>query len=413
MRSDWGEDATVALFRCGRFGEIDSPNGRNQSDNLHFIIYKNGYLAPDTGCVHAGNEINWRMRDAQRLNFGLVEPSNLYNYGRQTIAHNSITVGRGLYEVRGPGNRVMFTSVRGGQCLQQKPEWFRAWGVEETWRYPSSFKEGEITAYSTSPEYDYACGDATYSYPPERVKKITRQFVYLKPDLFVIFDRVTPADPKLDVIWNLHAYTRPAWNGKTEPVAGKEGHFLHAGGDTFTTTNPAGAFLETRLLLPAEADRVVRTIGGKGHDFEADGVNYGVTEETYRLLDERKGDGGLEGVGGWRIEVQPNRVDGEVHYLHVLRVGAPIAGAKAPLEATLLKQPGRTGVNIRLRATEAAIMFNTVGETGGRLVLDGRRENLVTKVEDNYDRWKDDPRYTEWQTNEFMRTVIFPYGKKP
>ena len=26
---------------------------------------------------------------------------------------------------------------------------------------------------------------------------------------------------------------------------------------------------------------------------------------------------------------------------------------------------------------------------------------------------KADPRYKEWMTNEYMRAVIFPYGKKP
>jgi len=46
-------------------------------------------------------------------------------------------------------------------------------------------------------------------------------------------------------------------------------------------------------------------------------------------------------------------------------------------------------------------------------VLAGRGEDLVTRIEDNYDRWKDDPRYPEWQTNEYMRAVIFPYGRKP
>jgi hypothetical protein len=33
MRSDWTEDATYALFRCGRYGEIDGWWGRNNADN--------------------------------------------------------------------------------------------------------------------------------------------------------------------------------------------------------------------------------------------------------------------------------------------------------------------------------------------------------------------------------------------
>ena len=402
MRSDWTEDATVALFRCGRFGTIDGHGGRNNLDNLHFIIYRNGYLAPDTGCVHAVNEGVWKMpRD-----------SNVHLYGKQTIAHNSITIGRQRLEIRGNRNFLVASSVRGGQMRGQVRAWLKLLGLDYmTYRY--KLKLAEITAYSTSPEYDYACGDATHSYPPTRVKKITRQFVYIKPDLFVIFDRVTPADPKLEVIWNLHAYQRPAWNGKTAPDARKEGHFLHTGGDTFTTTNRAGTFMDTRLLLPAQAERTVRTIGGKGHDFEVNGVNHGPTEETYKLFERRKGNGGLEGVAGWRIEVSPKTVTGEVHFLHVLRVGDPVNGKKTPLKTTLVKQADRTGAKITLGGKSCEVTFNTAGETGGRIVLGGRAEDLVTKIDDNYDRWKADPRYNEWMTNEYMRTVIFPYGKKP
>jgi len=420
MRTDWTEDATIALFRCGRFGEIDGRWGRNNADNLHFIIYRDGYLAPDTGCVHTGNEYHWKM----------VLGANMYSYARQTIAHNSITVGRERIEHRGWGNRLEGVCLRGGQTTIQEQSWFKAWGLKQE-EAQHGFKEGEITAYSTSPEFDYACGDATHSYPPSRVKAITRQFVYLKPDLFVVFDRVRPAKPDLDVIWNLHALTAPKWNGKSDPAPqppkqfiaspdGKKvpnphpgGHVLHTQGDTFNVTNPQGTFMDVQVLLPEEDARLVRTIGGPWHDFEVNGVNHGPTEETYKLLASRKGRDPLMGVGGWRIEVTPKRPADEVHFLHVLRVGTPEAGEKTPLETTLLKEPGRTGVKIRLGAKEAEVTFNTAGETGGRLVLAGRGEDLVTRIEDNYDRWKDDPRYPEWQTNEYMRAVIFPYGRKP
>jgi len=55
MRSDWTPGATYALFRCGRYGEIDGLWGRNNADNLHFIINKRGILAADTGAVHSLN----------------------------------------------------------------------------------------------------------------------------------------------------------------------------------------------------------------------------------------------------------------------------------------------------------------------------------------------------------------------
>lgn len=424
MRSDWGADATVALFRCGRFGEIDGYWGRNNADNLHFIIYRDGYLAPDTGTVHNENEGVWKM----------LPNTCLYRYTVQTVAHNSITVGRAPIEYRDSRGGLTGTIMGGGQTPIQKPEYFKAWGLDPA-AAPRYFKEGDITAYSTSPAYDYACGDATHSYPPERVKSITRQFVYLKPDLFVVFDRVTPAEASLDVVWNLHALTEPAWNGKRadDPAwtperqfiiaaGGRQvanphpgGHFLHTAGDTFRVDN-GKSVMTVRTLLPAEADRVVRTVGGRWHDFEVDGVNYGPTDATYEELDRRRGGDDLAGVGGWRIEVSPARPAAQVQFLHVLQTGA--SGSFEPADVTPINKPGREGAKITLGSKTFEIAFNTQGPVGGHLnltdngkgVLD---EDLVTAIEDHYDRWKSDPRYREWMTNEFMRIVIFPYGKKP
>ena len=408
MRSDWTEDATVALFRCGRFGEIDGYGGRNNLDNLHFIIYRNGYLAPDTGCVHAVNEGVWSMKP----------PSNVHHYGKQTVAHNTITVGRRRYEIRGYKNQLMCFSLRGGQVGVQKTAWFKAWGLKEKDR--DGFKEGEITAYSTSPAYDYACGDATHSYPPSRVTKITRQFVYLKPDVFVVFDRVKPADPKLDIIWNLHAYRKPQWNGKTEPEKTADdkhpgGHFRHTTGNTFRIVNDQSAMV-VKILLPKTDARLVRTIGGKWHDFEVNGVNCGATEATYEQLDQRKGNGALEGVGGWRIEISPKNVTGEVYFLHVLQTGK--ADALKPPAVTLVEAAGRKGAKIALDGKSYEVTFNTNRPTGGYIRMNDAGkvitdEALVTRIEDHYDCWKADPRYNDWMTNEYMRTVIFPYGEKP
>jgi hypothetical protein len=83
-----------------------------------------------------------------------------------------------------------------------------------------------------------------------------------------------------------------------------------------------------------------------------------------------------------------------------------------------VKAAGGAGAKIVLGQKTYEVIFSAAGPTGGRIrMTDGGKvladEALVTKIEDNYDRWKDDPRYEEWMTNEYMRTVVFPYGKKP
>jgi len=83
-----------------------------------------------------------------------------------------------------------------------------------------------------------------------------------------------------------------------------------------------------------------------------------------------------------------------------------------------VKQGERLGAKIEEGDRTWEVTFDTTGKPGGhiniaepgRVVMD---DELVTRVEDNYDRWKTDPRYNDWMTNEFMRAVIFPYGKKP
>jgi len=409
MRSEWTDDATVALFRCGRFGTIDGTDGRNNLDNLHFIIYrKGGYLAPDLGCVHRVNEAVWKMPDR----------SNVHGFSKQTIAHNTITVGRKPMKLLNYDGRVLAVVPRGGQSDIKMPGWFKAWGLDYE-KERSEFKQGQITAYSTSPEFDYACGDATHSYPPERVKRITRQFAYLKPDTFVIFDRVARADADLEIIWNLHAYNRPVWTGRTteDKLAHPDrsgGHFAHTEGDVFRVAEAKSEMLVT-TLLPREDGRVVRTIGGRWHDFELGGVNHGPTDATYARLDEREGDGGVEAVGGWRIEVSLTNSATESQFLHVLQTGD--RGVLKPAAVSLLTKPERVGAKIILDGRSYEILFSTQGDTGGHIRFAGGKslidEEFVTRVEDHYDRWSADPRYEQWMTNDYMRTVIFPYGKRP
>ena len=98
--------------------------------------------------------------------------------------------------------------------------------------------------------------------------------------------------------------------------------------------------------------------------------------------------------------------------------GTPVAGKKMPLRSVLVRRGNRTGTTIQFGTKSYEVTFDTRGPTGGHIrMADADKvlsdEEFVTQVEDNYDRWKTDPRYKEWMTNEYMRAVIFPYGKRP
>lgn len=434
MRSDWSPDATYALFRCGRFGEIDGAWGRNNADNLHFIINKRGVLAADTGAVHSLN--NAALGFAGIFPQGESRP-HLTEYARQTIAHNSITVGREpIVHVDWRGQPTRDVVRRGGQSPIQAKAWWKLWGLPEPKPGDRPFREGRIVAYETSPLFDYAAGDATHSYPPTRVKAITRQFVYIRPDAFVVFDRVEAAEPGLETIWNLHALYEPAWNGKREPDTsfpperqfiltddGKErlpnpkpgGRFVHTVGDTFTIDDKWPGMqgrLFVKLLLPAEGDRIVRTIGGAWHEFEVDGINYGPTEATYAKHKGGQNPHNREntiGVEGWRIEMEPKGRPASSQFLTVLFATDQTTQQMPPAQA--VEEGGQVGARLTLGERVCQVVFATSGPPAGRIRLTEAGKTLLdrplaTAVEDNYAKWSSDPRYKVWTTRPEYRNFI-------
>jgi heparin/heparan-sulfate lyase len=433
MRSDWTPDATVALFRCGRFGEIDGHWGRNNADNLHFLIERKGVLAADTGAVHSLNNAALGFAGAREHRDDLI---HITEYARQTVAHNAITVGSGPLVLRDYRGAPLAIVQRGGQSPIQDASWWPLWGLPAPKPSDRPFREGRIVAYETSPLFDYAAGDATYSYPPTRVKSITRQFVYLRPDTFVVFDRVAAAGEGQEMTWMLHALYEPAWNGTTAPdgslpperqfvidADGKGrlpnpkpgGRRLHAGGDTFTIDDRWPGMtgrLYAKILLPREEERVVRTVGGAWHDFEVDGVNYGPTEATYAKHQGGRNEHNREntlGVEGWRIELSPRGAPAATTFLAVLVAADQSADRMPPAER--IEVEGRPGARVTLGGRTCEVTFTTAGPVGGRIrIVEGGRtladRALADTVEDHYGKWSADPRYAAWMTRPEYRSFI-------
>jgi len=150
MRSDWTEGATYALFRCGRYGEIDGAWGRNNADNLHFIINKRGILAADTGAVHSLNNAALAFAGSQVRSEGL---SHIREYARQTIAHNSITVGSEPLELRDWRDALLGAVRGGGQSPIQDDSWWKLWGLSKpkAGDRPFGAKSYEVTFATAGP----------------------------------------------------------------------------------------------------------------------------------------------------------------------------------------------------------------------------------------------------------------------
>jgi len=427
MRSDWTDDATYALFRCGRYGEIDGPWGRNNADNLHFIINKRGILAADTGAVHSLNNAALGFSGSQVRSEGL---SHIQEYARQTIAHNSITVGSEPLELHGWKDAVLGTVRSGGQSPIQDESWWKLWDISKPKTGDRPFQEGRIIAYETSPSFDYAAGDASHSYPPTRVKSSTRQFAYLRPDTFIIFDRVVNTKAGWETRWLLHSLYEPLFDGEKTPDSSlppdKQLVVTKDGKQTGRNPKPGGRFLHTeattfivddkwpdmtgrlfgKILFPEEEARVLRTVGGRWHEFEVDGVNYGPTEDTYadteyqrhRKIHDRENSIGL---GGWRIELLPKDRPAATSFLVVLHAADQATRTMVPVER--IDRPGQMGAKVTIGTSDYEVTFATAGPTGGHIrVSQGGRTTLdrplATDVEDNYEKWSEDPRYETWMT---------------
>jgi len=398
MRESWGEDATMVHFICGAKGNLGDL--RHNADNNTFSIYKRGILALDTGGQHA--------LDAYALKLDPPGRDHNWRYSSETIAHNGVLV---YHEVDDALWKKYGKYNTGGQILRQPPQWDRMRGVE---RSGTSARRGKITAWETSTEYDYVCGDATASYSPTTVESFTRQLVYVRPDLIFVFDRIETARDGCRATWLLHTADRPHIDGKetADDHIHPDGHFLWEGSVITVDDNQMGGRTFCKMLLPER--REVRLLGGQGHEFELpDGTNVGPTPETYNLpadgreIRESRAEG--EGLRGWRIETEDRSGKRSVRFLHVFQTWDQDILAIAP--TTLVRRDGMIGAQVQRADVAIEVLFRNEGESGGQVSFAGSSRPLTTQVEDHYQRWKGHPDHRQWTTDPYRRSVVF--GENP
>lgn len=301
FRSGSGPDDTYAMFTAG--GVLVS---HKQFDHNSFVIYKKGFLAIDTGT---------RPEPGQHLT----------HYYSRTVAHNSLLI-------RMPG--------------EQMP---RYWGSpapdEEVLPVPNDGGQRQalgsrVVAFETNRDYSYAAGDATATYHEKKCRLALRQFVFLPPDYFVVFDRVTSTDPDYRKTWLLHTVDEPTLERREFTAAHEQGRLF------------------CRTLLPEDA--ALTKIGGPGRQFWSDGRNWPLprgyrTPDTTPLL------------GQWRVEVSPGRPRADDFFLHLIQAGD--AGAARMVSSRLIRKGRQVGVRFRGGDREWRVLFGTEGAASGRITL--------------------------------------------
>jgi heparin/heparan-sulfate lyase len=319
MRSGAGPNDTYAMFAGG--GVLES---HRHYDANHFVIYKRGFLALDTG-TREGNT------------------DNLQNYYAQTVAHNCI-----LIKMPGEPPSKYWNGTVYGQAGGQ----YKVLG-------------SRVIAFQTGPRFTYVAGDATPTYRAEKCSQMVRQLVFIPPDHFVVFDRVTATKPEYAKTWLLHHANEPVVSGTTWRSDQDRGRII------------------CRTLLPEDA--VPQAVGGPGKEFLADGVNYSIiagvsagirdslpTTTTLNYTDVP------ELMGRWRVEVTPGAARTEDLFLHVMQVGDQALAAMD--EIKLDKAADTVTVRFDAAGTAVALSFATAGEVGGHVTISRGGGTLVDQV---------------------------------
>ncbi len=320
MRSGAGPNDTYSLFTIG--SRVPS---HKQFDENNFIIYKNGYLALDSGT--RGQSTDYQLR----------------HYYAQTVAHNCVLI-----------------------HMPEEPfpsYWGMAYdGPEGKTNYGGMDKTngGECVAFETNDVYTYIAGDATSCYNPEKCALALRQYVFIMPNHFVICDWVKSTKAEYKKSWLLHTQNEPLVEG---------GMFRadHEGGRLFCST-----------VYPRHA--TLTKIGGPGKEFWANGKNWDLAPAVSEMINS-KYDGGL--LGNWRMEVSPGTPRNEDVFIHLIQVGDSTLAA--PDKGTLIEKGDVVGVEFTAGSKNVRVTFAVKdGPAGqirisekGRIIFD---RDLTTRV---------------------------------
>ncbi len=316
VRSGFTSNDTFASIKAGA-----KQIGHQHYDELSFIIYKKGFQALDTG--NRGNMVHHKA------------------YYPQTVAHNSLLI-------RMPDEPIA-------------QHWYGANAPRVDW---SKFtndggqdkKLAKSLGFTSSPYHAVTAADATNCYNAKKCKEASRIFVYVKPDYFVVFDRVESTQPDYQKVFLLHTQGVPEK---------RDGFWRSQGGD--------GALL-LRTLLPADATTEI--IGGPDKEFWTNGANYPV--DAPDLLNAIKRRGGIEKtwLGQYRYEISPAQPTNRVHFLTLLQ--AADAAEPQMVASTLLQDDTTDGLRFTTReGLTAELHFTKNGPLNGTILLTKNGQVLI------------------------------------
>ena len=307
MRTGYGKDD---IFFGVKFTDLFA--GHGHLDVGHFELSKGGTLAIDSGVYEGGDR----------------SPNGHYDkYYKRTIAHNTITVfdPNEIWDTTAAGEypKIWPTNDGGQRMIAVKGDGYRE---THPYRYGdvedgSIWDTAAVRAYEHNDNYTYVLGDCTNAYSraegqdewltnSRKLKSFTRQVLFLRPDYFVIYDRVSATDPTFSKRWLLHSVNQPQLDGTLVDMQPEAGALSFEGDATIITEGKGKLFVKT--VFPAE--HITTKRGGRGFEYWA---NYDNTGENPTFNTTYFGHPPAQ-PGNWRIEVAPKHPNYDDVFLHVL-----------------------------------------------------------------------------------------------
>ncbi|MBU1135127.1 MAG: heparinase II/III family protein [Nanoarchaeota archaeon] len=271
MKNSWDLDSNsgtiFANFKCGYYFDA-----HQHHDQASFVISRgDDSLAIDSGGYDAA------LSD------------HVYNYYHRTIAHNSILVHDpdedfGIYSNDGGQRFLRLERDTVGQPIMPgdvtNNDVFQTCDIE-------NFEDN--VADAEDPGYTYIKANPINAYS-DKITSYTREFVFVKPDFFVVYDIVDASNPTFEKTWVMHTTNS-----------------INIYGDLITSINSPSK-ITVKSLLPES--KSISSVGDIGNEFSVEGVNY-------PFCDGCAVDPPNE-PGKWRVEIKPTVSSQKDYFLNVL-----------------------------------------------------------------------------------------------
>lgn len=322
MRSGWGADDAFVWVSCG---DYFGAHGHDEAGA--FQVFRHAILSGSDGTYDSFDSVHWDDYYSQHS----VHANTIAVYQPGEFFPNTQTL-NGSASVNDGGQRPLRRLKDGTAC--NDPTLADYLKNKTSCSY---YETGNLEVFEHATCHDYVACDVTQAYGnpmvttdgnTAKVDQVNRQFVYLRPDLLVVFDRVDALDPSYEKRFILHAINAPAIAGSTATIVNGMGKLV------------------AQTLLPASPKMNVVT------NFTVDGTPYPPTTTDVES-------------GGTRVEIVPTTQEKQDYFLNVLQMTE--ASDTAPPTATMTQDATTATANIAYKGATFTLTFDKSGPMGGHI----------------------------------------------